>query len=143
MDANTTTPVERVATESVSAQALARCLQQTSLTLPAADCYESSQTFVEFCREQGIPAEHVFVEIDRGRQIAEHYMAFFPEEQLAYDLSPQNAQRLPEDFDPFIAMRHDPNGDTSPKSHVVYTPEQLREKGWRLGMNNSGWPGLK
>ena len=116
--------------------------QETGISLPSDDCHASALLFVNFCLERGIPAEHVFVEFNRGRQIVEHYMAWFPEEQLAYDLAPHNAFKgcgLREQL-AFESQGAIPAADAT---HVVYAPWQIRRLNWVCGMNGVGWPGLK
>ncbi len=115
-----------------AAQAFEDYKNTPGVQLPGGDCFEAAKGFVTFCESRGLRVYHIFVEFDRGKNLVEHYMAWFPDELVAYDLAPQN----PFDYD-------EPTG---PKpavdaTHVVYTPKQILELGWRIGMNGLGWPG--
>lgn len=139
-DATSTTP-EAPTTKSAAAEAFERFYQMGLILLPATDCYASAEAFCDFCRSEGLHAEHVFVEFKRGSSIVEHYMAFFPDEQVAYDLAPQNGFK---DQPPHVENYLKTLGAIPPEgtTHVVYTPARLAEFRWALGMNGQGWPGL-
>lgn len=96
---------------------------ENGIALPHPECYPASAKFVAFAQERGLDARHTFIEFDRGRDIVEHYVAWFPKERVAYDLAPQNADPQLQDA-----------------THKVYTPEAVAAKGWRQGYDGIGWP---
>jgi len=125
--------------ESQAASLFEAYRRQPGVTLPGGDCHAAALDFVTFCQAAGANAHHVFVEFDRGRNVVEHYMAWFPDEQVVYDLAPQNV--MSPDFVALLARRS-LTGPAEGATHVVYTPQDLLRRQWRIGMNGLGWTSL-